>query len=198
MNDVPYILVERISYSDAAPWPAAADGFGLSLHRIVASSYGNDPTNWAAAAPTPGSGYVPGTAPVITGQPGDRIGTNRILFGTSVSLPVTATGTGPLRYQWNFQGVNLLNETNASLNLASFQPANNGVYGFVVYNSGGYATGTNFLPIGRVGLAITTQPTNRLTFPTSGVTSQYSRAHALAPKLLAPTPPPIQWRFSIW
>jgi hypothetical protein len=160
INDVPYILVERINYSDEAPWPIDADGFGLSLHRIVPSSYGNDPTNWAAAAPTPGSGYVPGTAPTITSQPGDRIGDNRIVFGTGVSYPATATGTAPLRYQWIFQGANLPGQTNASLSVANFQPGNVGVYNLIVYNSGGYTTGTNFTLVGRVGLAITTQPTN--------------------------------------
>ena len=53
VNDVAYALLERISYLDHVPWPAGADGFGPSLQRIVSSSYGNDPTNWIAAAATP-------------------------------------------------------------------------------------------------------------------------------------------------
>jgi Lamin Tail Domain/CotH kinase protein len=48
------ILVERITYSDALPWPAAADGSGASLRRIFPGEFGNDPVNWMAGSPTPG------------------------------------------------------------------------------------------------------------------------------------------------
>ena len=51
---VPYILVDKVKYSDAAPWPVGADGIGQSLTRITLSNYGNDPVNWTAATPTPG------------------------------------------------------------------------------------------------------------------------------------------------
>jgi hypothetical protein len=59
-NQVPYLEVERVHYYDVDPWPPSADGLGLSLQRVEASLYGNDPANWMAAAPTPGSG--PGTS----------------------------------------------------------------------------------------------------------------------------------------
>ena len=49
---VPYVLVEHIDFLNIAPWPAGADGTGSSLQRQVGASYGNDPTNWFAAAPT--------------------------------------------------------------------------------------------------------------------------------------------------
>jgi len=51
---VPYILVDKVVYSDRAPWPTNADGFGPSLQRINHTLYGNEPTNWLAAAATPG------------------------------------------------------------------------------------------------------------------------------------------------
>lgn len=51
---VPYILVEEIAYSSEAPWPTNTAGTGLSLQRIAAGAFGNDPANWEAAAPTPG------------------------------------------------------------------------------------------------------------------------------------------------
>ena len=53
-NGVPYILVEHVHYYDLAPWPALADGTGFSLQRVSATGFGNDPTNWVAAAPAPG------------------------------------------------------------------------------------------------------------------------------------------------
>ena len=65
-NGVPYILVEKVAYRDIAPWPAPADGLGNSLQRRVVTSYGNDPTNWFAAAPTPGAANVFNQFPVVT------------------------------------------------------------------------------------------------------------------------------------
>jgi len=56
---VPYMVAEKVNFSDGAhptgndPWPSSADGAGHSLHRKVASDYGNDVANWQAAAPTP-------------------------------------------------------------------------------------------------------------------------------------------------
>ncbi len=51
---VPYILVERVKYSDRAPWYPGADGLGQSLQRRSVYAYGNESTNWTAAAATPG------------------------------------------------------------------------------------------------------------------------------------------------
>jgi hypothetical protein len=53
------VLVERISYLDRYPWDADADGTGWSLQRVLPSSFGNDPANWLAAAPTPGPQALP-------------------------------------------------------------------------------------------------------------------------------------------
>lgn len=50
-----YILVDKISYSDIAPWPENADGGGASLSKKIASDYGNDPNNWLGQTPTPGN-----------------------------------------------------------------------------------------------------------------------------------------------
>ncbi|MGD0078856.1 MAG: hypothetical protein ABSB91_09585, partial [Sedimentisphaerales bacterium] len=58
-----YIRVERINYSDGShpgddpndPWPTGADGLGKSLKRTNESLYGNDPNNWTAVTPTPGT-----------------------------------------------------------------------------------------------------------------------------------------------
>jgi len=52
---VPYIIAEKINYSDSAPWPTNADGLGSSLQRIFANGFANDPINWLAAAPTAGT-----------------------------------------------------------------------------------------------------------------------------------------------
>src|SRR5207245_2474639 len=99
---VPYILVDRVEYSNRNPWTGGADGFGLSLQRVVPASYGNDPTNWVAVPPSPGGNFISGgVAPVITSQPGDRLGVS----GRDLTLSVSATGTAPLHYQWRFNGL---------------------------------------------------------------------------------------------
>ena len=45
-GEVPYVVVDRVAYGDAAPWPVEADGAGHSLERISAGTYGNDAANW--------------------------------------------------------------------------------------------------------------------------------------------------------
>jgi hypothetical protein len=53
-NSVPYVVVDYVAYSDRGAWPTNADGFGFSLQRRHVFGYANDPTNWVAAAATPG------------------------------------------------------------------------------------------------------------------------------------------------
>jgi len=52
---VPYVLIDRVEYSGATPWPTNASGTGNSLQRRLGNGYGNDPANWQAAAPTAGA-----------------------------------------------------------------------------------------------------------------------------------------------
>jgi hypothetical protein len=52
---VPYVLVDRVAYTDRTPWPTNADGAGPSLQRILATAYGNEPLNWTASGATAGA-----------------------------------------------------------------------------------------------------------------------------------------------
>jgi hypothetical protein len=52
---VPYVRVDYVRYGTTAPWPAQADGTGRSLQRRRPLAYGNEPLNWKAALPTPGT-----------------------------------------------------------------------------------------------------------------------------------------------
>ena len=55
-----YIAVDTLRYEDELPWPDA-DGNGRSLQHLhpdattAGQLYTNDPENWSAALPTPGS-----------------------------------------------------------------------------------------------------------------------------------------------
>jgi len=73
----------------------------------------------------------------IVTQPASVVGT----LGGSASFNVTAAGTGPLTYQWLFQGVELPGQTRKSLYLPSLVATNAGPY--TVRVTGG--TGTQVL-----------------------------------------------------
>ena len=53
-GDLPYETVDEVEYSSSSPWPVQASGAGQSLTRRDDRAYGNDPSNWLSAAPTPG------------------------------------------------------------------------------------------------------------------------------------------------
>jgi hypothetical protein len=50
----PYMSVDKLAYSDRAPWPVEADAGKLSLGRIDLKGFSDDPANWKAVGPTPG------------------------------------------------------------------------------------------------------------------------------------------------
>jgi hypothetical protein len=115
---VPYILVERVHYQPAAPWPASADGGGASLQRHDPASFGNDPLNWKAASPSAGlANETTVQAPVIVNQPESRV----TVVGTPVQFEVEAAGLSPLSFQWQRDGVNIATATNATVNLNPVQ-----------------------------------------------------------------------------
>ncbi len=79
---VPYVLVDRVHYRDLPPWPPAADGTGASLQRLNVAAYGNEPTNWTAATPTPAQATSSGD------QDGDGLPDDwEITYGTAVDVP---------------------------------------------------------------------------------------------------------------
>ena len=63
-----------------------------------------------------------------------------MVAGTSVNFSVTAGGTAPLSYQWQFNNIGLSGGTDTSLTLINAQPTNSGSYSVVVNNSEGSVT----------------------------------------------------------
>ncbi len=51
----PMLLEDEVRYSNERPWPLAPDGGGDSLTRVQADLWGNAPSSWIAAVPSPGS-----------------------------------------------------------------------------------------------------------------------------------------------
>jgi hypothetical protein len=152
---VPYVLVERVRYSDQAPWPAAADGIGPTLQRINVAAYGNDPGNWVAAARTAGAPYGGGASPIITQQPTNQTA----IAGNAATLSVSATGAN-LSYQWRFNGQILPGATSSTLMFSSVQPNDQGNYDVAVLNPSGAVVSSNAFLTVLIPAAITLQPTN--------------------------------------
>ncbi len=98
---LPTILVERLQYGDAAPWPTGTDGLGKCLHRVKLEGFANDPVNWVASAPGPGRLGTPRIAGISIGSTGDAVIEFEAVAGASYAVessptlrPATWTATG--------------------------------------------------------------------------------------------------------
>ena len=163
---VPYIVADRVQYRDLPPWPAAADGTGVSLQRINSSGYGNDPANWTAAGLSPGQTFG-GSAPGITQQPVNLM----VVQGDPAAFSVAASGSAPFIYEWQFNG-NALNGTPSSnsLSFTSTDLAQAGNYSVKVFNAAG-STNSQTVALTVLPLpVINTQPQSTNASPGSNVT----------------------------
>jgi len=182
---IPFVLVDRVEYSDSAPWPAGADGFGLSLQRKTATAFGNDPANWLAALPSAAAATsASGTAPAITAQSPSQAA----VAGTNLILSVSATGDAPRRYQWRYNGADLTDATNATLQLSGIQQQNAGDYKVVVFNNAGSAVSSNMTISILLPASILVHPQGVTAFPLSSASF-----NVLA---FSTTPLRYQWRFN--
>ncbi len=75
-------------------------------------------------------------APQILVQPRSRT----VTTGSTVNFGAIASGTQPLRFQWQFNGVNIAGATNGIFSIVNAQPANEGSYSVIVTNIFGDAT----------------------------------------------------------
>jgi hypothetical protein len=76
--------------------------------------------------------------PTITGM----LTTNTAIAGQTVTFSITASGTGPLTYQWIYNANNIATATNAVLTLSNVTSAQAGTYYVNVSNSAGSTNST--------------------------------------------------------
>ncbi len=76
--------------------------------------------------------------PAFILQPSSRVADR----GGAITFRTTAMGAHPLKYQWRFNGTNLLNATNNAYALTNIQVENAGGYAVVVTNNFGSLTGS--------------------------------------------------------
>src|SRR5665213_862191 len=99
---------------------------------LVTNAYGS--TNSIAAVLT-----VLAVPPSITAQPTNQT----VQAGGTASFTVTAAGTPPLAYQWNFNGTNISGATNATCTLTNVQFSQAGNYAVLVTNAYGSTNSSN-------------------------------------------------------
>jgi hypothetical protein len=141
VSGVPYVTIEAVKYSAAAPWPVNAAGTGLSLQRKSFTAYGNDPVNWAADVPTPGADYLAALAPSITAQPANLT----LQCGQTATFTGSAAGQPPLGWQWRKGGTPIAGATNATLVLTGVARKDEGQYSLLVTNAFGGNLSSNAL-----------------------------------------------------
>jgi hypothetical protein len=110
--------------------------------------------------------FIPGLPPSITAQPISQA----VPGGANVTFTVTASGTGPLSYQWFFNRTNRIGSNSSTLTLTGVQFAASGNYSVQITNVLGKVTSTNADLIVNVPPFIITQPTNTTVLVGSVVT----------------------------
>jgi len=189
----PYVLADKVRYSDLAPWPSEADGFGPSLQRVNESAYGNDSSNWAVGK-SPGASYVPGTPPSITQQPQDVT----ILGTLTANFNVTATGTPPLAYQWFYNNNSVIpNATNSMLSLPNVSIGQAGLYRCLVQSPSGVKFSSNATLTVLLPANITQQPANVFLRVPPDTAALANRGATFRVTASTANPPlSYQWRFN--
>lgn len=109
--------------------------------------------------------------------------------GRTARLSARATGNLPLTYQWLFNGTNLPDATNCTLELPNFDAVNAGTYQLIVTNATGTAT-TLPVPLGLLDgpLYVSSQPASS--------TNYLGRRVHLGGAVNGSRPIQLQWRYS--
>jgi hypothetical protein len=185
---VPYVLVERISYSSQAPWPTNGIGLGAALQRLDVEAYGNEPANWVAAGSTAGAGFAPCTTlPTITQQPANQVAVG--YRNNTARFTVAATGPGDLKYQWFWNDLPIQGGTAPTLEVTDVTPEDAGAYRALVFNCAGTVASSNAMLAVLMPLMISAQPTNAIV-RTNGSASFSVTVVSITNKIA------YQWRFN--
>ena len=131
--------------------------------------------------------FKPGsTSPTLTSMsPNSFVRPN-----ANVTFSVGAYGTPPLAYQWQLNGTNLLNKTNAFLSLTGVQPTNSGMYSVIVTNGYGTASTNAALWVGQ--FALNSSSTN-LVFSTNGFRLQLDGVLTTNPVVIYGSTDLVSW-----
>ncbi|HUT24840.1 MAG TPA: DUF4214 domain-containing protein, partial [Sumerlaeia bacterium] len=73
-DPISWVIVDEVIYFHQSPFPTAADGKGASLQRVSPDRSGRDPSNWTAAAPSPGQ--AASSLPLVVNLPAVDVSTD--------------------------------------------------------------------------------------------------------------------------
>ena len=151
-------FVKRIQYVDMNNISQDAS----SLSRSVSGAsyydlalYSISDTNWLNYFYFGGPGLVVPLS--ITSQPQSQT----VTVGSTVTFSVAASGSQPLSYQWELNGVNISGPTSASYTISNVQANQAGNYTVVVSNASGTVTSATAVLTVNVPPSITEQPQSR-------------------------------------
>jgi hypothetical protein len=174
----------------AVVYITSADATGNTLSRVVDNGSGSTPSVLVTAGANEllrGVRFGPSAAPVaIVNQPQSQ--TN--FPANNATFTVTASGSAPYFYQWQFNGANISGATSSSLTLTNLQFSNAGNYTVVVSNPVPSAVTSS--------VAVLTVTLGKPTV-TTGVQSFVETAGdhlALVPKFAGSLPISYQWYFN--
>jgi Zn-dependent metalloprotease len=148
-----YFDSTKIAEDTTAPYAFTLNKVAIGQHRITVRAI----DNFGASTDSASHLIYVLTPPSIVAQP---IG-KTVLVGSNVTLNATISGTAPLNFQWNKNGINIPNATNGSFNLPSAQTNDSGIYTVTVGNMARTVTslGAKLTVLAPIG--ILNQPTNQ-------------------------------------
>src|SRR5579859_5627959 len=113
-------------------WPPYLSMFGGIIDEVSIYNRALSANEIAAIYNAGSGGKCPPapTPPAITSQPLNQT----LTVGQTATFLVSASGTSPLSYQWQFGGTNINGATNTILTVANVQTTNAGIYSVVVTN----------------------------------------------------------------
>jgi|GEM_PF-2414939 len=148
-TDIPGAAAGTYTISTASAGDVGS--YSVAVSNALGSITSNAVTLTVNAAPV---------APSITAQPAPQT----VIAGQSVSFSVSATGSGPLSYQWKKNGTSIFGATSSTLTLSSASVSDAGNYSVVVGNTAGSVTSVSVaLTVNSAPIApsITAQPTSQ-------------------------------------
>jgi hypothetical protein len=123
--------------------------------------------------------------PSIDAQPADQT----VADGSTLTLSVGASGTGPFTYQWLKAGVVLSGATDSMLQISAVQPSDAGSYSVVVTGAGGTINSASAtVTVSTTAPSFSAQP--------SSLTLQTGQSSSLSVTVTGAPPPTLQWRFN--
>jgi hypothetical protein len=131
--------------SDSAPYSGAASssltitGARESMDRYKYRAIVTDLSGSGQSVTSIAATLIVGPAPIITEQPTDQT----VLKGETALFRVMATGTAPLRFQWQKNNADIPGANGSSYQVGNAQLSDNGNYRCVVKNIAGEAVSNN-------------------------------------------------------